>query len=223
MISCNILHSDSLLPLHPDKITIEISKYWESNKDTIRDIIQSSNVLDSEGEVFCECASILLSNFGMKRRGPFHGDSKAKLLDCWQKIGSNLLEINQLVRNSGLSRDRFLVDIGDSQRDDVISKVWFMTKELLPLTMGAYTNGLVGASKILFSVLPEIVLPVDNNQWSKLFKTVDLGDVIRFMAKDIQNWEAKTNKHLNDLDASRRLSTLPSIYNVIAMSARPLG
>jgi len=43
------------------------------------------------------------------------------------------------------------------------------------------------------------------------------------MAKDIQNWEAKTNKHLNDLDASRRLSTLPSIYNVIAMSARPLG
>jgi hypothetical protein len=86
--------------------------------------------------------------------------------------------------------------------------------------MGDTTYGLVGASKILFGVLPEIVLPVDNNQWLQVFKTVDLGDVIEEMASDIERWEEATGKKLNQTDRLKRLTTLPSVYNVMAMEAR---
>ena len=87
--------------------------------------------------------------------------------------------------------------------------------------MGKTSYGLVGASKILFSVLPEIVLPIDNNEWLHVFKTVDLGDVINYMISDIQNWESMTGCYFNNMDNSNRLTTLPSVYNVMAMYARP--
>jgi hypothetical protein len=86
--------------------------------------------------------------------------------------------------------------------------------------MGKTSYGLVGASKILFSVLPEIVLPVDNNMWLSLFKTVDLGDVLRGMILDIQQWEKVSGMKLNELDPQHKLTTLPSAYNVMAMAAR---
>ena len=87
--------------------------------------------------------------------------------------------------------------------------------------MGKTSYGLVGASKILFSVLPEIVLPIDNAEWLHVFKTVDIGDVLHGMVFDIQKWEGITGRQLNDLDHSQRLTTLPSVYNVMAMDARP--
>ena len=87
--------------------------------------------------------------------------------------------------------------------------------------MGANTYGLVGASKILFSVMPEIVLPVDTKQWLSVFKTVDLGDIIRTMVSEIQRWESITGTSLDKLDDLKRLTTLPSVYNVMAMAARP--
>jgi len=87
--------------------------------------------------------------------------------------------------------------------------------------MGENTYGLVGASKILFAILPEIVLPVDNSQWLHVFKTVDLGDVLNLMISDILRWEKVTGKKLNEMDKENKLTTLPSIYNVRAMFARP--
>jgi len=87
--------------------------------------------------------------------------------------------------------------------------------------MGKTSYGLVGASKILFSVLPEIVLPIDNTEWLHVFKTVDIGDVLHRMVFDIQKWEGLTGLQLNDVDQSKRLTTLPSVYNVLAMAARP--
>ena len=89
--------------------------------------------------------------------------------------------------------------------------------------MGETSYGLVGASKMLFAVLPEIVLPVDNIQWLKVFKTVDIGDVINRMAIDIQEWENITQQRFSELDHSKMLTTLPSVYNVMAMDARPKG
>jgi hypothetical protein len=103
----------------------------------------------------------------------------------------------------------------------LIAKIWQMTKAILPVTMSPGSYGLVGASKILFSVLPEIILPTDNTQWMQVFKTVDLGDVIRFMAADIQRWEDATGTQLNQVAPTSRLTTLPSIYNVVALEARP--
>lgn len=87
--------------------------------------------------------------------------------------------------------------------------------------MGKTSYGLVGAIKILFSVLPEIVLPVDNQEWLNVFKTVDIGDVINRMVCDIQKWEKETKKKFNELDSSKKLTTLPSVYNVMAMNDRP--
>jgi len=142
------------------------------------------------------------------------------LVQCWSEIGDDLIEIRRSVINSGYSRDRFLLELSKREFDILIAQIWVMTKRLLPLTMGKTSYGLVGASKILFAVLPEIVLPVDSQQWLQLFKTVDIGDIIKRMRSDIQQWEDITHRSLNEVDNSRILTTLPSVYNVITMNAR---
>lgn len=207
----------------PDEITkkLDVFRY----KDAVYEIICNSKELDRGGEVFIKCAARILSNFKMTRRGPFNGsvNDKKKLLACWKKVGDRLIEIRNSISESGYSRDRYLVELGESEREELIAKIWSITKQLLPFTMGKTTYGLVGASKILFAVLPEVVLPVDNSEWLKLFRTVDIGDVIRGMVFDIQHWEKETGEKLNERDPQRRLTTLPSVYNVMAMAARPQG
>ena len=157
----------------------------------------------------------------MTRSGPFRVNCHERLHSCWNAVGSNLIEINNQVRNSSLPRDRYILELSEREREKLIADIWQITKKLLPFTMGKTSYGLVGASKILFSVLPEIVLPIDNAQWLHVFKTVDIGDVLHRMVFDIQKWERVTEKKLNNLDFSKRLTTLPSVYNVMAMLARP--
>ena len=99
--------------------------------------------------------------------------------------------------------------------------VWSAFKKMLPIYMGKHSYGLVGASKILFSAFPEIVLPVYNAEWLSVFKTVDLGDVINLMADEIKKWEGETGKNFNQCDWATPRLTLSSIYNVMAMKARP--
>jgi hypothetical protein len=41
------------------------------------------------------------------------------------------------------------------------------------------------------------------------------------MVCDIEKWEKETQKKFNEVDSSKRLTTLPSVYNVMAMKARP--
>ena len=199
-----------------------------SYKEATRDIIRDSKVLDKDR--FIKCTARILSNFGMTRAGPFKGVEIAEdgnvhgneiLFKCWNEIGDNLLEIRNSVSNSGYSRDRYLLELSKPERERLIAEIWLITKRLLPFTMGKQCNGLVGASKMLFAVLPEIVLPVDTKQWLKVFKTVDLGDVIKRMVIDIQEWEDTTQHKLNEMDRSGMLTTLPSVYNVMAMDARP--
>ena len=212
----------------PDEISRKIDDF--PYNDAVRKVICDSRELDREGEIFVKCTARILSNFGMTRSGPFKGieikkngsvNCKEILLACWEHIGGGLIEIRNAIPRSGYTRDRYLVELGESERAELIAKIWCLTKQLLPLTMGETTYGLVGASKILFAVLPEIVLPVDNRQWLGVFKTVDLGDVINGMVFEIQRWESKTGKKLNEMDRSRKLTTLPSVYNVMAMAARP--
>ena len=158
--------------------------------------------------------------FKMTRSGVFHRKLYETLSECWDVIGKTVIDIKNFILKTGKSRDRFLLEISDIEMAYVIAEIWRMTKAILPLTMSENSFGLVGASKVLFSVLPEIVLPVDNAQWKQLFKTVDLGDVIRFMVEDIQKWEHVTGEQFNLLDHSNRLTTLPSVYNVVAMNAK---
>jgi hypothetical protein len=85
--------------------------------------------------------------------------------------------------------------------------------------MSSSSFGLVGASKILFSLFPEVALPIDNAEWRTVFKTVDFGDVIHLMADEIAHWEKIKGRQLQNCDKSG-LVTLPSVYNVMAMIAR---
>ena len=206
--------------ISPDEIKEKIDRFGYT--DAVCRIVRNSSELDRSGQAFIKCASLILSNFGMTRSGRFKGDVKRELLiDCWNEVGSDLIKIHRSVLESGFSRDRFLLELEPHRREELIAEIWSITKRLLPLTMGKTSYGLVGASKILFAVLPEIVLPIDNSQWLHLFKTVDLGDVIKKMVSDIQQWETATGEKLNEVDYSRRLTTLPSVYNVMAMAARP--
>ena len=221
MIHCNILFDENDKEISPSKIYQLINNFGESYKDSTNKIITKSESLDKNGKTFIECGSLILSNFGMTRRGVFSESLQERLQACWDKIGEDILLIKDEINNSGKSRDRFLLEISNDELKNFASQVWFMTKEILPITMSKSSYGLVGASKILFSILPEIVLPIDNQQWKELFKTVDLGDVIEFMTEDVHNWENMTGEQLNTLDKKNRLTTLPSVYNVIAMAARP--
>ena len=207
--------------IRPTEISERITAFGNSYNDAVKEIINDSKVLDDEGVVFIKCASRILSNFKMTRRGVFHGNSDEILRSCWNAVGADVKEINNSVCKSGLPRERYILELSVRDRDELIEEIWRITKKLLPFTMGETSYGLVGASKILFSVLPEIVLPVDNKEWLRVFKTVDLGDVLLEMVRDIQEWEGITGRQLNELDPSKRLTTLPSVYNVMAMWARP--
>ena len=221
MVSAKVLFTDNGKPITVDKIRLLLHEFKGSYEDATNNIIVISQKLDKEGKVFRVCADRILKNYGMTRVGVFHGDNREAVLDkCWDKIGDDLLDIRKTINASNRSRDRYLLEIGEVKRKKLIDEIWQMTKAILPFTMSASSYGLVGASKILFSVLPEIVLPVDNTQWMQVFKTVDLGDVIRFMADDIQRWEDATGEQFNLLDPSKRLTTLPAVYNVVAMDAR---
>ena len=221
MFPVPILMDENGHAIEPETISAEINEFGYSYNDVVKGIIDKSRDLKENGQVFIECASQILSKFGMKRSGPFHENLDGVLHDCWNEVGADLVEIHNSILKSGLSRDRYLLGISKPEREELIDEIWKITKRLLPFTMGKTSYGLVGASKILFSVLPEIVLPVDNTEWLHVFKTVDLGDVLRHMVLDTQKWEAMTGKQLNDLGHSNGLTTLPSVYNVMAMHARP--
>ncbi len=219
----SILFTSDGTVLIPEIIRYEIDNFGESYINTTQKIIQYSKELDIDGKVFIKCASLILSSFGMTRSGCFKGDTNRNklLLSCWEKIGGSIIKIKSSMIKSGFSRERFLLELDQHSRENLIDRIWILTKQLLPFTIGETSYGLVGASKILFSVFPEIVLPIDNRQWLHVFKTVDLGDVLKGMVSDIQRWEKTTGKHLNELGSSKGLTTLPSVYNVMAMAARP--
>ena len=223
MVSCDVLFDDKSSAMRPQEIASQIAGFSESYKNAIAEIYRESAVLDIQGRNFINCATRILKNFKMTRRGAFHEELDITLQDCWSTIGPTLFDLKNFINRSNAARDRFLLETSPTNRTEIINTVWQMNKALLPFTMTENSYGLVGASKILFAVLPEIVLPVDNTQWKLLFKTVDLGDVIRFMVADIQRWESSTGQLLNQLDKSRRLTTLPAVYNVMAMSARPIS
>lgn len=214
----------------PQKIINEIDSFQESYINTTYEIIHHSNNLGRNGKVFVYCAARILVGFKMTRSGPFKGVEVTKngnvtggkiLTDIWDEIGEDLIRIHNSVCNSGLSRDRYILELDQNSINGLTAEIWRIFTRLLPFTNGKTRFGLVGASKILFSVLPEIVLPIDTEQWLKLFQTVDIGDIIKGMVSEIQNWETATGTRLNDMDPLRRLTTLPSVYNVMAMAARP--
>lgn len=225
----NVLFVDAR-PKSGADVSACIKRFGTSYAETVRKIIESTDILNEE--VFMKNAAILLSNFGMTRRGPFFGvgidgegnvqDPNDKLRSCWDQVGGEILSVKKLLNEKRVEpRSRTLSLLDDHCRELVISRLWKAFKKLLPVAMGEHTFGLVGASKILFSVFPEIVLPVDTAEWLHLFKTVDFGDITRRMAAEILKWEEVTGEQLQKCDPKDPVTTLPAVYNVMAMEMRP--
>ena len=211
------------------KIMQCVKKFGDSYNDTVRFIIKNSNQGISK-PIFEENVGRLLSNFKMTRNGSFKGvrflgsnleDPNGKVSACWRTVGTDLIEIRKEMDELTIgNRTRFLTNINQNDLSKIINKIWIAFKKLLPVCMGKHSLGMVASSKILFAVLPEIALPVDNKQWLTVFQTVDYGDIINLMVDEIKAWEKITGKQLQTCDHSE-YTTLPAIYNVMAMKARP--
>ena len=218
-------------PIPSQKISKAISDFGESYAKTVQKIIKNTDGPDLDKALFLKNCSMLLTNFKMTRAGPFKGirvdeskdrvlDPKKKLEDAWDRIGKDLVSLKAFLSRAGLKpRSRTLLLLDEASRKDVVGKLWSIFKKLLPVTMSSNSYGLVGASKILFSLFPEIALPIDNAEWKTVFKTVDFGDVIYLMADEINEWEEITREPLDNGDKNGP-TTLPAVYNVMAMSAR---
>jgi hypothetical protein len=217
-----ILFNKEGYPRTSEAIIKEISVFKNDYINTTSTLILDSTELSEDGETFVKNGSLILSKFGMNRGGPFldKQTTNATLHRCWKEVGEAIISIKQILVRSNHSRNRLLLEMERNVLESVTRDTWKVMKQILPFTMGVTTYGLVGASKLLFAVFPELVLPIDNMQWLKVFQTVDMGDVIIWMASDILHWEQLTGERLNELDKSGRLSTLPSVYNVMAMAAR---
>jgi len=151
----------------PDEIAEKIGSFPDKYKEPMVTVIRDCCNLDSRGEVFVSCTARILTSFGMTRNGPFKGveirhdgsvSRRELLFECWQLVGGELMAIRDEIPGSGSARDRYLLELSESARTELVARIWLLTKYLLPKTMGQTSYGLVGASKILFAVLPEIVL-----------------------------------------------------------------
>lgn len=218
-------------PFTPEEIMQCIDKFGKGYNDAVRKIIENSNELTKK--TFTVNAAIILNNFGMTRSGPFQGlkplngkdikDPNGNLKKCWDLTKDELLAIKKnIIQANCQSRTRTLILLDSTTRAKIIFLLWKVFKKMLPITMGKTSYGLVGASKILFAVFPEIVLPVDNAEWRHVFHTVDLGDVISGMSDEITAWESATGKQFENCDLGNPQLTLPGIFNVMAMKARAL-
>jgi hypothetical protein len=218
-------------PIPPEDVSRAVSDFGDSYAQTVQKIIRNTDCPDLDKALFLKNCAILLTNFKMTRAGPFKGirvdDSKAKVLDrknkledAWNRIGKDLVSLKAFLSRADLKpRSRTLLLLDEASKEDVVGELWSIFKKLLPITMSSNSYGLVGASKIFFSLFPEVALPIDNAEWKTAFKTVDFGDVIYLVADEINEWEKITREPLDNGDKNGP-TTLPAVYNVMAMSAR---
>jgi len=214
--------------LESSVIRKNIKSFGKSYNQVVHRVIENSGKLLNEA-VFCENIATLIPNFKMTRKGPLEGirivgqdlqDPKGIVAGCWREVGDHAMALKGLLIRQNRSRDRVLVGMSLPVRKEVAGRLWEMFKKVVPLCMGKYTYGLVGASKILFAVFPEVALPIDNSQWLNVFRTIDYGDIVLAMAAEIAKWEERSGQMLNDCSPYENF-TLPAIYNVMAMKARP--
>jgi hypothetical protein len=218
-------------PIPSQKISQSLEAFPNGYARTVRQIIQATESSSISESLFFDITVKVLNSFKMTRPGPFKGlgynpdcsfkGPIEKLSASRDSVQADLFEIKSLLNSWGLvPRGRKIIQINDYQLQEVTRLLWISFKKLLLITMSTHSYGLVGASKILFGIFPEIVLPVDNEEWKQLFKTVDLSDVIKLMRNEIIEWEKQSGQMLDGCEPANVPSTLPAIYNVMAMKAR---
>ena len=223
-----VLFEENGKPIEPRAVRTCVRDFGNSYNETVREIIVKSDK-GVDRDLFRHNVARLMPNFKMTRQGPFKGvsyssgvveDPKGQIKLCWEAIGDSALKLRDFLDvERAESRARVLVEIPHSAQKEVATQLWNMFKELVSLCMGKSTLGLVAASKVLFSVFPEVALPIDNAEWRTVFKTIDYGDITLLMACEIAEWERMVEVHLDSCDP-HPVKTLPSVYNVMAMKAR---
>jgi hypothetical protein len=234
--SFRVLFYEDGEPIDPRCIRRFVNAFSKSYRERVKEIIEKSEKLDER--VFKFNIAKLMPPFKMTRGGAFHGvkiykkcprDPNGVLDRCWDAVGTELQKLKEDIKNgTSAKRSRVLVDLSPKLRKDVIQKTCKLFEELLQVTIKSSKGSphkitRVGASKVLFAVLPEIALPVDNLEWKHVFKTEKYREILSTMANEIDEWEKKfqPKERLEEVDPNPN-TTLPAIYNVMAMSARPL-
>ena len=207
-----------------------ILNFRKSYNATVRYVIENSKKGLSK-KIFLQNVARLMPNFQMTRNGPFKGvkfhkdlarDPEGQIEKCWLQIGGDVVDLRNFIdrENSG-ARGRALVEMPSGPQKEVVNRLLMIFKRLLPICMGKSTQGLVGASKLLFAVLPEVALPIDNAQWQKVFRTIDYGEIMTLMVEEMEEWEKVTENSIDLCDPSYPITSLPTVFNVMAMRARP--
>ena len=157
-------------PISLKEISLAVNAFPKSYTKTVYQIIETTNRETISREQFIKNSVDVLKSFKMTRQGPFKGlgykpdgDFKGpveKIDACWEAVKYELMEIKKLLNSLGIvPRGRSIALMHERQFKDVSNMVWSTFKKLLPITMTTGTFGMVGASKILFSVFPEFVSP----------------------------------------------------------------
>ena len=215
-------------PMSPESIKRSIINFGHSYNETVRGVISNSRTSVNR-EIFFENVAKLMPNFSMTRQGPFKGvnyaggrvqDPNGQIGACWEGVGNKAVQLRNSLDRQNKTRARVLVEISRTIQKELASELWEMFKILVSLCMGKITLGLVAASKVLFAALPEVALPIDNAEWRTVFRTIDYGDIIMAMAAEIAKWEEQSGRLLDDCSPYESF-TLPAIYNVMAMNAKP--
>ncbi len=227
-ISMNILFKKDSHPYSPKFIEKCVQNFGKSYNATVYKVINNS----SEGitkEIFHENVAVLMPSFLMGRAGPFKGVKciDAKVVDpgeqitaCWVSIGKGAVDLRKFIsQHCKRSRERVIVETSRAIREKIAFQLMRLLARLSSVCWTENSFGLVGASKVLFAVLPEVALPIDNAEWRKVFRTIDYSAIITTMADEIKRWEISTGAKLDSCEPGGCLS-LPAIYNVMAMKAR---
>ena len=222
----HILFDESNNPKNKESIRKEVSCFSKSYDEVLKIIISNSEL---NRDTFKINVATLLPTFGMTRRGLFNGvkiengiqDPNNALDTCWVRIKDELQDLKKLVNLTSLSsKSRAIIELSPELKNRFIVKTSELFDKLEWTTINGFDIGRVAASKILFAMLPEFTLPVDNAEWDKVFRTHSYGRVLSTMTEEINEWEKETKTHLDALD-SQLSTTVTSVYNVIAMSVRP--
>ena len=213
-------------PIDTPRIKLLVSEFSESYDKVVNKIIADSITLNRD--TFRSNVATLMPPFKMTRRGAFRGlkivdgairDPNRALDICWTQVNGELQDLKKHISENTSDRSRAILELSPESRNYVIGKVSELFEKLKWTSVNDSDVGRVGASKILFAVLPEIALPVDNAEWDYVFRTDNYGRVLSTMIDEINEWEAKSQTPFESLDSPP--TTIPSIYNVMAMAARP--
>ena len=226
--SFKILFYENHDPIDHRCIERFIIAFSESYQTVVQKIVGNSKELKES--TFKENVAVLMPAFKMTRVGAFHGVKRNKdgsardpnhvIAQCWKRIEDELQELKGYINeNIHESRSRVLVDLSQKSKRHVIEKTSELFEQLCKVAVKPGRVTRVGASKVLFAVLPEVALPVDNAEWKDVFKTNKYQKVLSTMVNEIREWERRSGRCLDTLDPR---GTLPSIYNVMAMAARSL-